>query len=176
MLIVLTCLGIMLTACEKKDTTLFETLSNSSRSGTVTNDDIEAPLDKKSKKYEKALEVSNRFLSLWQQRDFQTIHDELIDPEVYEILTVEKLADIHKNVEQYFGPMVSYKPMQWAFEAKRKKKQYFLFSIKVVHHEKESANYLFQFLLDGGFEKLIGVYVREKPTLRAPGQIHNRQF
>ncbi|PIE44876.1 MAG: hypothetical protein CSA45_04995 [Gammaproteobacteria bacterium] len=163
-----------LSGCERnQDATLTETLSNSVRSGSVSNEDVAAPLSEKAQRYEKALEVSNRFLELWYQKDFKTIADTLIDPEMQGTINAEKLADIHKNVEAYFGPMMGFKRMQWAFEPKRKKRQYFLFSIKVVHHEKEMVNYLFQFLLDGGFEKLIGFYVREKPALRAPGQIHN---
>ncbi len=165
--------ALALTGCEEKE----GTFQNSTRSGTITNDFVEEPLTKKAQKYEQALETSNQFLDLWAKKDFQTIHDTLIDPELLdddkkEILSVEKLAAIHKNVEAAFGPMVGYKKMQWAFEPKSKKRQYFLFSIKIVQHEKGQANYLFQYLLDGGFKKIIGVYVRPKPTFRAPGQIH----
>ncbi len=168
---------LLLSGCDENE----GTFQQSTRSGTVSNDFVEEPLTKNAKKYEQALLLSNRFLDLWAEKKFQEIHDQLIDPELLdddkqEILSVEKLADIHKNVEEAFGPMVGYKKMQWAFEPKRKKKQYFLFSIKIVQHEKGQANYLFQFLLDGGFKKLIGVYVRPKPTLRAPGQIHTERF
>ncbi len=164
---------LLLSACKENE----GTFQNSMRSGTISHDFVEEPLTKKAKKFEQALKTSNQFLDLWAKKDFQTIHDTLIDPNLRnekkeEILTVAKLADIHKNVEETFGPMVGYKEMQWAFEPKKKKRQYFLFSIKIVQHEKAQLNYLFQYLLDGDFKKLIGVYVRPKPTLRAPGQIH----
>ncbi len=95
---------------------------------------------------------------MWQKKDFQTIHDELIDPDLRnkdgsEILSVEKLASIHSA-----------------------KKQYILFSIKTVEHKDKKVNYFIQFLLDGGFEKIIGFYVRERPILRMPGQVHNNTF
>lgn len=169
--------GLGLTACEKREG-LFE---NSVRSGTVSNDYVEEPLSKNAQKYEKALATSNRFLDLWQKKDFQTIHDELIDPDLRnkdgsEILSVEKLASIHKNVENVYGSMLRYKKMQWAFEPKSAKKQYILFSIKTVEHKDKKVNYFIQFLLDGGFEKIIGFYVRERPILRMPGQVHNNTF
>lgn len=158
----------ILSACGDVD----EVFDQSMRSGNVSNEYVEAPLTEKAKKYEAALQTSNQFLQLWQQQDFKTIHETLVDPEVQDILTVEKLQEIAANVEDAYGPMQAYKPMQWAFEPKRAKKQYFLFSIKTTEHEKGHLNYLIQFLLDGGFQKIIGVYVRETPTLRAPGQIH----
>lgn len=160
-----------LTACDK----VSGTFNDSLRSGTSANEDIEAPLSEKAERYRHALEVSNQFLSLWQQQEFQTIHDELVDPEVQDKLSVEKLSEIYNNVEQTFGEFVSFKPKQWAFEPKKAKKQYFLFSIKTVEHKGAKLNYLFQFVLDGEFKKLAGVYVRERPRFRAPGQIHSNK-
>lgn len=161
-------MALLLGACGE----VSEVFEQSVRSGHVSNEYVEAPLSDKAKKYEMALTTSNQFMQLWQQQDYQTIHDTLIDPGVQDILTVDKLRDIAENVTQSYGSFVKYKPMQWAFEPKRAKKEYFLFSIKTVEYEKGRMNYLLQFLLDGGFHKIIGVYVRETPTLRAPGQIH----
>ncbi len=152
-----------------------DTFEQSSRSGTVANDDVEAPLSDKAKPYANALKLSNEFLSLWQQKDFKTIYETMVDPEVQDQLTAEKMADIYKNVEEVYGPLISYKVGQWAFEPKKAKKQQFLFSIKVVTHEKRKLNYLFEFVLDGEYKKLAGFYVREKPALRAPGQIHSNK-
>ncbi len=160
-----------LTGCDK----VVSTFEESSRSGTVVNDDVEAPLNEKSKQYENALNLSNEFLTLWQKKAFQTIQDKLVDPEIQDQLSADKLADIYQNVEKSYGKFVSFKPGQWAFEPKRAKKQYFLFSIKSVTHEKAKLNYLFQFMLDDKYEKLVGFYVREKPALRAPGQIHSNK-
>lgn len=162
---------LLLSGCDKT----VDTFSDSLRSGSITNDEVEAPLSEKAKQYENALKLSNTFLALWEKKDFQTIHDTLIDPEVKAQLSVEKLADIHKNVEAAFGPLQYYQKGQWAFEPKRAKKQYFLFSLKSVTHEKAKLNYLFQFVLDGEYKQLAGFYVREKPTLRAPGQIHSNK-
>ncbi len=164
---------LMLNACDD----VAETFEQSMRSGTVSNEYIEAPLSEKAKEYQVALETSNQFLSLWQKKDFQTIYDTLVDadPKVKSVLTVEKLREISDNVVQQYGELVEYKPMQWAFEPKRAKKEYFLFSIKTVKHEKGQLNYLFQFFLDGEYKQLAGFYVRETPTLRAPGQIHTNK-
>lgn len=165
--------GLSLGGCDN----VVKTFDNSSRSGSVTNDDVEAPLSDKAKQYKNALQLSNEFLVLWKKQDFQTIHDTLIatDPKVKDQLTVEKLADIYKNVEETYGKLLSYKPGQWAFEPKRAKKEYFLFSIKTVTHEKSKLNYLFQFALDDEYKQLAGFYVRKKPALRAPGQIHSNK-
>lgn len=163
--------SMLLLGCDK----VVKTFEESSRSGTVANDDVEAPLNEKSKQYEQALLLSNTFLDLWQKQDFQSIHDNLIDPEVQVQLSAEKLADIYQNVEKTYGELVAFKPQQWAFEPKRAKKQYFLFSIKTVTHQKRKLNYLFQFVLDGEYKQLAGFYVREKPAIRAPGQIHTNK-
>ncbi len=152
-----------------------ETFENSLRSGTVANDDVEAPLSDKAKQYENALKLSNEFLALWQKKDFQSIYDNLIDSEAQEKLSIAKMADIYNNVEKTYGALIDYKPGQWAFEPKRANRQQFLFSIKIVVHEKAKLNYLFQFFLDGEYKKLVGFYVREKPALRAPGQIHTNK-
>lgn len=154
-----------------------DTFETSVRSGTITNDFVEEPLTEKAQQYQQALSVSNRFLALWQQRDFAAIERELIHPSQVETqaLSAARLAEIYQNVEKEYGKMLLYKPQQWAFEPKRAKRQYFLFSIKIVQHEKATLNYLFEFLLDEKYEKLIGFYVRPKPTLRAPGQIHNNK-
>lgn len=157
--------------CDK----VVKSFDDSSRSGTVANDDVEAPLSDKAKQYENALKLSNDFLALWARKDFQTIHDTMVDPEVKEQISVAKLADIYKNVEETYGALVSYKTGQWAFEPKKAKKQQFLFSIKAVTHEKRKLNYLFEFVLDGEYKQLAGFYVREKPALRAPGQIHSNK-
>ncbi len=173
LLTILFSVPLLLAGCDD----VVETFDNSSRSGTVANDDVEAPLSDKAKQYENALKLSNEFLALWQKKDFQTIYDTLIDPDpkVKSVLTVEKLREISDNVAQQYGELVEYKPMQWAFEPKRAKKEYFLFSIKSVKHEKGQLNYLFQFFLDGEYKKLAGFYVRKKPALRAPGQIHSNK-
>ncbi|MBS9777356.1 MAG: hypothetical protein KGV50_01205 [Gammaproteobacteria bacterium] len=152
---------------------VIDSFESSSRSGTVANDDVEAPLSDKAKKYENALVISNKFMELWINKDFKTIHSSLIDPEVQEQLSEVKLADIYSNVEKTYGKLESYKVGQWAFEPKKAKKQHFLFSIKVVTHKNKKLNYLFEFVLDGEYKKLAGFYVREKPTFRAPGQIHS---
>ncbi|PID65603.1 MAG: hypothetical protein CR975_06495 [Gammaproteobacteria bacterium] len=167
----MTLIALALTGCDE----VVETFEQSSRSGTVIDDDVEAPLSDKAKQYEKALELSNRFLVLWQKKDFHSIHEQLVDPEMQSRLSVEKLADIDSHVEKAYGKLVGFKKGQWAFEPKRAKKQYFLFSIKSVTHEKTKLNYLFQFVLDNKYEKLVGFYVREKPALRAPGQIHSNK-
>ncbi len=170
-LAVITLIVSTLTGCDK----VIDTFEESSRSGTVINDDVEAPLSDKAKQYEKALDLSNEFLVLWQKKDFQTIHNQLVASEMQSQLSVEKLADIDSHVEEVYGKLVSFKKGQWAFEPKRAKKQYFLFSLKSVTHEKAKLNYLFQFVLDNKYEKLVGFYVREKPTFRAPGQIHSNK-
>lgn len=162
---------LLLAGCDK----VVKTFEESSRSGTIANDDVEEPLSDNAKQYENALKLSNDFLALWEKEDFQTIYDTMIDPEVQDQLSVEKMADIYKNVEKTFGPLIHYKQGQWAFEPKKAKKQHFLFSIKVVSHEKAKLNYLFEFVLDGEYKKLAGFYVREKPALRAPGQIHSNK-
>lgn len=163
--------ALLLGGCDK----VMDTFEQSSRSGTVANDDVEAPLSDKAKQYENALKLSNEFLALWVKKDFQTIADTMVDPEVKDQITAEKLADIYTNVEKAYGPLLSYKDGQWAFEPKKAKKQEFLFSIKVVTHEKRKLNYLFEFVLDGQYKQLAGFYVREKPALRAPGQIHSNK-
>lgn len=173
LLTVLTGSLLLLGGCDK----VVKTFDDSSRSGSITNDDVEAPLAENALQYENALKLSNEFLALWEKKDFQTIHDTLIatDPKVKDQLTVEKLADIYKNVEETYGKLHSYKPGQWAFEPKKAKREYFLFSIKTVTHEKTKLNYLFQFALDNEYKQLAGFYVRKKPALRAPGQIHSNK-
>ena len=159
----------LLLGCDK----VIDSFKESLRSGSIAYDDVEAPLSEKAKKYKNALNLSNDFLRLWQKKDFEKIYQTMIDPEVKDLLRVEKLADIYKNVNNTYGDFVGYKPSQWAFEPKKAKKQYFLFSIKRITHKKRKLNYIFQFVLDGEYKKLAGFYVREKPALRAPGQLIN---
>lgn len=164
------------------------------RSGTYQDDNLEAPILDKFKPYEPALLTSNTVLDLLIKKQYEKIVDEHVDPIMRPLLNAESIEKVMQTAEEKYGKIVSYKPMQWGFEPKTDhgkrdksdinqkiaekygdkkagKRIPILFSVKIVEHEKATLNYWFQFPSDGKYEKLMGIFYKEKKGTRHIGQL-----
>ncbi len=178
--------AVTLTACN------YDTRA-SGRSGTYQDDYLENPIDKEFVQYENALAVSNEILDLMKAGDSKKIADDYVLEELKLLLTEDQIDKMIKGAEAKYGKIVSYKPMQWGFEprvenGKRDKSEFnkiiaekygnkkaakkipILFSVKIVEHEKGLVNYWFQFPSDGKYEKVLGIFYKEKKGTRNVGQ------
>lgn len=164
------------------------------RSGTYQDDNLEAPILDKFKQYEPALVTSNKVLDLLKQKQYGKIVEEHVDDFMRPLLNIESIGTIMNTAEEKYGKIVSYKPMQWGFEPKTDhgkrdkseinkkiaekygdkkagKKVPIIFSVKIVKHEKATLNYWFQFPSDGKYDKLMGIFYKEKKGTRHIGQL-----
>lgn len=165
----------------------------SGRSGTYQDDYLENPIGDDFVQYENALTTSNEVLDLMIAGDSKTIANDYVLEELKPLLTEQEIADVIAKAESQYGKIVGYKPMQWGFEprvenGKRDKSEFnrivaekygdkqankkipILFSVKIVEHENALVNYWFQFPSDGEYNKLLGIFYKEKEGVRNVGQ------
>lgn len=166
---------------------------SSGRSGTYQDDYLENPINEDFMQYENALTVSNEILDLMMEDNAKAIADNYVLEELKPLLTEDDIQKVINNAEAKYGKIVSYKPMQWGFEPrvengkrdtsefnkiiaekygdkKASKKVPILFSVKIVQHENALVNYWFQFPADGEYNKILGVFYKEKTGTRNIGQ------
>lgn len=167
----------------------------SGRSGSYSDDYKENPINEDFLQYKNALTVSNKLIDLMKKHDHKTIADDYVLEEIQPLLTEKDIQSVIEKAEAKYGKIVSYKPMQWGFEpkvenGKRSKKAFnqalakkygdgkkaakkipILFSVKIVQHEKALVSYWFQFPDDGEFNKILGVFYKERTGTRNIGQI-----
>lgn len=162
------------------------------RSGTYQDDYLENPINQEFLEYEHALVVSNEILDLMKTNDSSKIADKYVVEELKPLLTEKDVSRVIKSAEEKYGKIVSYKPMQWGFEPrvengkgdksefnriiaekygdkKAGKKIPILFSVKIVQHEKAQVSYWFQFPADGKYDKILGVFYKERQGVRNIG-------
>lgn len=180
-------LSLCLTACN------FDTRS-SGRSGSYQDDYKENAIRDDFMVYKPALETSNKILELMKAGDAKTIADDYVLEELKPLLTEQDIEKVIKKAESKYGKIVSYKPMQWGFEpkvenGKRSKTEFnkilaekygegkkaakkipIVFSVKIVQHEKALVNYWFQFPDDMEYNKLLGIFYKERKGTRNIGQ------
>lgn len=165
----------------------------SGRSGTYQDDYLENPINTDFVQYAPALTTSNNILDLMKQGDSNAIANEYVLEELKPLLTVAEIDKVIKGAEKKYGKIVSYKPMQWGFEprvenGKRNKDGFnkiiaekygdkkvakkipILFSVKIVQHEHALVNYWFQFPGDDRYNKILGIFYKEKTGTRNIGQ------
>ncbi len=184
--IAIMCASLLLVSCN------FDTRA-SGRSGTYQDDYLENPIDEDFIEYKNALTVSNKIIELMKKGDSQAIADNYVLEELKPLLGKKEVEEVIKKAEAKYGKIVEYKPMQWGFEprvenGKRDKSEFnkiiaekygnkkagkkipILFSVKIVKHEKAMVNYWFQFPADGKYDKVLGIFYREKKGTRNIGQ------
>jgi hypothetical protein len=141
------------------------------RSGTLDDDYVEEPISARSKKYENALLVSNAVLDKARGGEYRTIYDEFFDARLKSILDEPKFAAMMKQIEGHVGPIKRYKPMQWGFIPRNEAGEKFLYSVKIVEHERGMIRYLFVFADDGHYGKLVGFHAKLRTGIAAPGEL-----
>ncbi len=134
-------------------------VSNNSSQG--ENDYFEEPLSDTSIEYEAALDISNTFVQLVSEGAFGDAHN-LFDDELKENVSIEDLRGMRKSIDGAFGPFVEFKTMQWAFESGSENGEDFVYSTKIVVHQKTDAFYIIGFVDDGRYEKIAGISVRQR--------------
>ncbi len=165
----------------------------SGRSGTYQDDYLENPINEDFVQYEQALTTSNEVLDLMIAHNGKKIADDYVLEEIKPLLGEKEINELIKKSEEKYGKVIGYKPMQWGFEprvenGKRDKSEFnkiiaekygnkkankkipILFSVKIVEHEKAMVNYWFQFPSDGKYDKLLGIFYKEKKGTRNIGQ------
>lgn len=178
--------SLVLSACN------YDTRS-SGRSGSYQEDYKENPIRKDFLQYKPALTTSNKIIDLMKAGDAKSIAEDYVLEEIKPLLTEKQIAEVMTKAEEKYGKIVSYKPMQWGFEpkvenGKRDKSEFnkiiaekygdkkankkipILFSVKIVQHEKALVNYWFQFPADGKYDKLLGIFYKQKKGTRNIGQ------
>lgn len=163
-LIILLAIAMFLSGCNIQTNTGI-------RSGTLKDDYIEEPLSKISRQYATALEVSNAILKKIKSKEFESIHTNFVDKSVKGVFTTNDLSTINTQVENLSGPIKNFKKSQWGFIAKQVKTDKFLYSIKIVEHEKGTFNYIFVFKDDGKYKKVVGIHIKHKKGVRQSNQI-----
>lgn len=166
----------------------------SGRSGSYQEDYAENPIHKDFLQYKPALITSNKIIDLMKAGDAKSIAENYVLEEIQPLLTEKQIAEVIAKAEAKYGKIVSYKPMQWAFEpkvenGKRDKSEFnrivaekygdkkankkipILFSVKIVQHEKALVNCWFQFPSDGKYDKLLGIFYKQKKGTRNTGQL-----
>lgn len=128
-------------------------------SGTTENPYVEEPLVSAVKKYETALQTSNAVLALLQKGDYQTLYDVYTNEIFQSNSTVDDLFKYHANYLNGFGAIKTFKPMQWDFETKSLDGRKFLISRKIVEHENGAFVYVFSFLRNTTYDKIVGVSI-----------------
>lgn len=166
---------------------------SSGRSGTYQDDYLENPINEDFVQYAPALKTSNTLIELMQSGKANIIADQYVLDELKPLLTAADIQDLIDKSTAEYGAIVHYKPMQWGFEpktenGKRDKSEFnrllaekygdkkagnkipILFSVKIVEHERGMVNYWFQFPADGKYQKILGIYYKERKGTRNVGQ------
>ena len=119
---------------------------------------VEEPLTEWSESYSAALNTSNKFVdafSAGQLRDLRA----LLDPRLSEDVSDATLAEFRDKMIATYGPVIEYKPMQWSFAAGPEGYDY-LYSVKIVVHEKQPVYYLLKFEADSAYDRILGFVFR----------------
>lgn len=141
------------------------------RSGSVSDDYQESPLNISVQKYEHALLVSNSLIDMLRVGDYHRICQELFDDPLKAAMSEAQLAAADKDIAKHFGAMKGYKPMQWSFAPRVERGQAILDSSKIVEYERGMVRFMFVFRDDGKYEKIAGLHTRERHGVAEPGQL-----
>jgi len=144
-----------LAGCE----TDYTVVQSSSQEGV---DYAEEPLTEWSSKYSTALETSNRFIEAFSAGvpgDIRILLDYRLDEDVSD----EDLLGLRDKILATYGPIVEYKPSQWGFAVGPTDDQY-MFSVKIVVHEKQQVFYIFRFEANSEYDKLMGFTFRGRAS------------
>jgi predicted DNA binding CopG/RHH family protein len=162
-LISLILLTILLVGCDAS-------IKIDNRSGTTDDDNIEEPLSRLSLKYKNALETSNAIIELIKDKKFEKVASDYFSNDAKINLRVEDLKKSFTQTTSAVGSIKRYKQMQWGFLSKPIEKQSYIYSIKIVEHEKASLNYYFVFVKDSTYTKIVGLSVKIRKRVRPVGQ------
>ena len=138
------------------------------RSGTIDDDYIEEPLSKSAKKYAVVLESSNKIIELVKSEKYSEIHNSFVDESMKSIITEQVLETAFSDTKQAMGDVIDYKKMQWGFVSTVKNKLTYVFSYKIIFHEKGRLDYSFGFKEDGDHTKIISFAVKPRSKARMP--------
>ncbi len=112
------------------------------------------------------MEVSNSILDLLVENKADQITPKFVEDSMKKSISPEAIQNINAQLKKIAGPIKVYKKMQWGFGPKKVNGKDLLYSIKIVEHEKKTFNYFFVFFDDGKYEKIVGIYTKEKTGTR----------
>ena len=161
---VLFCILALLWSCGGKFTSF-----STHRSGPISDDYVEEPLSDKATRYAHALEVSNAILQKLQTHDSHAVYVERVDSLMKSDVPEATFAGWIKTIDERFGALKSFKPMQWGFKVWSENGRDLVISTKLVEHERGMVRYHFLFADDGKYETLIGFYMYERVGVAPPG-------
>ncbi len=145
------------------------TIATTHRSGPLGDDYVEEPLSDKSSRSEHALEVSNAILQQLQAHDSHAVYAERVDPLMKSNVSEATFEGWIKTIDERFGPLKSFKPMQWGFKVWSENGRDLVSSTKLVEHERGMVRYHFLFADDGKYEALLGFWMYERHGVAPPG-------
>jgi hypothetical protein len=141
----------------------------SEQSGSADDDYVEEPLSNRSKKYENALNVSNDVLDKIISQDYDSIYDDIFDPQLKTELDKQEFLTLMTGIIEAFGNVKTYKKSQWGFFTGEENGQQLLYSKKIVECENSMVKFLFVFNNDGKYQKIVGLHAREREGVTPPG-------
>jgi len=146
-------------------------VSKSHRSGSVDDEYVGEPLTDDVKRYEHALEVSNRFVVALKAEQFDTIREELCGKDLSKELGGLGLQKLVGTVVENYGPLLRYIPQQWGFTTGVQNGQRLLYSSKIVECERDKVRFVLVFHDDGKYERFEGI---QWHPLASPAQAQKR--
>lgn len=161
--VIMAVFALALSGCDVK-------LTYGNRSGDSQNDYVEEPIPGYSEQYKPALETSNKVLDLYLGAEYQQISDLYVVDEYKGELSPDAFRQIHAYVTDVAGAYVEYLPDQWGFVPKSDGAQTFLYSFKIVRHEKEDMHFVFVFS-GSDYSRIAGIQVNVKRGIRPPDKI-----
>ena len=130
---------------------------------------IEEPLTDWSESYSTALNTSNEFIDAFSEGRLDDLR-ELMDPRLGSDLSDAQLTDFRERVNAMYGPAIEYKRMQWGFAAGSDDYD-FIYSVKIVLHEKQPVYYLLRFEADSTHDKIMGFKFRTTEDGQSVNQV-----
>jgi len=116
-----------------------------------------------------ALETSNSILELIKAGKLTEINANFVAEKSKSQLTEKNLNKVFSEAYKNIGKIKNYTKMQWGFLLKQIEGQNYLYSVKIVEHEKASMNYFFTFDGGGDYKKLVGLSIRIRKGVRSAG-------
>ena len=145
--------------------------TSAKRSGTVNDDYISEPLSNEVKKYSAVLNTSNQLIELIKAEKYKVIYDLYVDDSIKSVITKELFEKVYVDAVEAMGNIVEYKEMQWGFLPASDEKYNYIYSYKIVIHEKGRIDYSFAFIDNGNYKKIMGFAIKPRNKARLSNEI-----
>lgn len=154
---------VLLTACSPGPVSV-NRVTMTVRSGSITDDYVEEPLDDRAKSFAHALEVSNTLLERIRSGDRSAVYRDGFSTEFHAVATEAAFLQALDEFDKGCGAIVRFKPMQWKFSTFPEGGKRWVKSSKIVECEKLTVEMSFSFIDDDVYAKPSGFHIVPRPT------------